>query len=425
MSTLPRFRLALLSLLLASPLGCAAARATFNPSAGWAMTEPTPMSVVVHRSRVAADVTGHTDRMLRTLPTTEAAASALMMDEAEARAKLQLAGSHAAYAALPLRVVPAEAWRLKLSSACTQSDADAGIIAALGSEVLEAFERLDALARSIARTKAELAVTRRDARTADGEDKAQHKARATELKQTLAEDKEALRPLLEDALAKIETASSALDVETKHDLSKVTFNLLAAVKDAESANAAALLRYPMAFPKLTDDLQRAVGRFAADVIEEQTGQRPDTGNLQIKVGLEGTKLKLEIAGVDESGLGKLDAAELIRETTRRSQAYVVEIFTLPARLNETAERLWFQRRVLQAVASGLEHPTEGVTTISRIKITAASASDEPTVAPPAGACDSPSDPPSDPPSNEDDELAEIVILDDPPSPVALASTPHP
>jgi hypothetical protein len=131
------------------------------------------------------------------------------------------------------------------------------------------------------------------------------------------------------------------------------------------------MRYPMALPGLQDDLPAAVKRFTADVVEEQTGHRPDMNGLKPEVKLEGADVKLTLNGIPHDKIGDIDPGEIITETTTRTTDYVAFTLTLLAYMSETEERLSMQEDILDAWQSGLAAnmgSTPGAIDISGVEV---------------------------------------------------------
>ena len=152
----------------------------------------------------------------------------------------------------------------------------------------------------------------------------------------------------------------------------IVLNLLEAVGDARDANSAAMMRYPLALPAITTDLQQAASRFVADVIEERTGHRPSTQGIQPEVKLDGFDVDLTLNGVPADKLKGMSMGDLVAEVTTRTTEYAGVALTLLGTTSENEDRLSFQADLLEtwrdAMSAKLEG-TEGAVDISDIEVT--------------------------------------------------------
>src|SRR5262249_51015088 len=151
-----------------------------------------------------------------------------------------------------------------------------------------------------------------------------------------------------DALIAALKAPSRIPAGLRDRLRVLVVNLAIAVKDARNANSAALLGYPLALRGLTEDVQKAAPRFVADVIEDQTGVRPDMSGFHPDVHLDGMDVKLTLNGVPADKLGSLSMSDLVAETTSRLKGYAKLVLTLAAYASETEDTLSYQAKLLDA-----------------------------------------------------------------------------
>ncbi|HTJ82847.1 MAG TPA: hypothetical protein VL400_14095, partial [Polyangiaceae bacterium] len=149
-------------------------------------------------------------------------------------------------------------------------------------------------------------------------------------------------------------AASKSDDATKKRLAVVLVNLRRAVEDAKNDNSVVLLRYPMAVTSLPQDVQTTAKRVLADVVEEQTGKRPDLSSLNPDVKLDGGDVKLTVAGLSATDLMGMSPDELVENTSTRLVAYVGRVVTLIAYADETQKTLSFQADLLDAWMDGLK-----------------------------------------------------------------------
>jgi hypothetical protein len=337
--------------------GCGVMKSMTNPSAAWALSESTPMSVIVRRAEVARGVADQVDRLMSATPVDEATAKALSLENAEAQKLLQATAGEPIYAAspAPIRVVPAEAWLSMLGRACGEQGEDKTLVSMLGEEVGGKYGKLAAQAKEIATHKAlikELEQKKHEDGTSDA-DKAGIDKKIAELEQKIEAVEKEHDPAVEALVGAVRAAAQKASADDRARMSPIVVNLREAVDDARAANGAAVVRYPLALPSLKDDIQIAAKRFAADYIEEKTGHRPDMNGLAPSVALEGTDVKLTINNVPADKLGEIAVDELVEETVARTQRYAGRALTLIGYVDETEERLGLQAKILEAWAEGL------------------------------------------------------------------------
>jgi len=345
----------LLSGALTSLTGCGFFKGLTNPDVAWAMGESTTMSVIVRRTELAAGIADEVDRLVVETPVDEAAQKALELKRADLEKRLATAATAPTYGGQPLRVVPAEAWFPTLASACAQDDGHDTLVGILEGDVEERLGEVLAQGKKIAKLQGaiEKAETKRDEEGASDAARKAADETIAELETEIDELEASYEPQVDELLAAVREQAGKVPDKAKERMAPIVLNLLEAVEDARIANDAAMVRYPMAMPSLTTDLQQAATRFVADVIEEKTGHRPSTKGIAPDITLEGTDVKLGLNGVPAEALGDLDMGELVSEVGERTQAYAGRAFTLLADASETEERLSFQADLLAAWRDGL------------------------------------------------------------------------
>jgi hypothetical protein len=371
---------------LSSLTGCSFIKGITNPDVAWAMGESSPMSVVVRRNELATGIADEVDRLMTDTPVDQAAEDAFALTKADMEKRMNEAAVEPIYGGQPFKVVPAEAWLPTLASTCAEEAGHDTLVGMLEGDVEDRLTAVNAQSKAIAKLEAKVSAAeeRRDADgTSDGE-RATLDASITKLEGEIDELEAAYDPKVRELITAVREAGHAVPAKAKERMTPIVMNLLEAVEDARIANDAAIVRYPMAVPGLTSDLQSAATRFVADVIEEQSGHRPSTQGIAPEITLEGTDVKLGLNGVPAEVLGDLDMGEVIVEVTERTQAYAGRAFTLLADADETADRLELQADILNAWRDGLAAPelAEGVVDITDIEVVAKaaapkSAGDEP------------------------------------------------
>ncbi|MEJ7729952.1 MAG: hypothetical protein WKG00_12105 [Polyangiaceae bacterium] len=340
-------------------LGCGMMTAVTNPSAAFAIQEPSSLSVVVRRAEIARATSNEVDRLLGATPVAESSTwpekVALKVDDATALMKT--ASGEQVYAGSQARVVPAEAWAHGLAGVCSDGSSYPNLIAASGPDAAKLYGEIVAEKRSIGKLKTALA-KEEAAGDADGlsdAKKAEHDKKGEALEadiDKLTAANEAKVDKLVELLKKPSPAPGPL----KEKLKTAATNLRAAVKDATIANSAAVLGFPMALSGITTDAQKAAGRFVADVVEDKTGTRPDTSTLKPDVKLEGTDVKLTLNGLTKEQLGSLDIGGVVSATPSRLGGSVALALTVPGSASETSDLLSLQATLLDAYLAGLGGP---------------------------------------------------------------------
>lgn len=131
-------------------------------------------------------------------------------------------------------------------------------------------------------------------------------------------------------------------------------NLRQAIDDANIANGAAAVRYPLAIPSLPDSTKAMVPVFVADIVEEQTGKRPSLQGFQPGVSLDGGSVKLTLNGLSQDNLGKLSVGQVTGQTLDRTQAWVGRALGLLGTVGATKDTLDFQADLVDAILSGMK-----------------------------------------------------------------------
>ncbi|MBL8743489.1 MAG: hypothetical protein JNK04_20405 [Myxococcales bacterium] len=352
-------KVGLLGAILVGSTGCGALGALSNPKAAWALDEPAPMSVVVRRAEIASMTAQEVDRLLSEtgLDDDSAWVGEMALKKDEAKTILERIAADETYAAAAkggkLRVAPAEAWYAHFSGICTKESDHENLLTATSAALGDAYKDLTALHEEIAKLKAEKTELE-TASKAKGANEADFEKRIDEQEAKIEKAEDAVGPKEEAFLKSVREEASKADDATKKRVAVALVNLRRAVDDAKTMNSVALLRYPLAVTSLQDDVQRSAKRVVGDVIEEQTGKRPDLGSLKPEVKIDGTDVKLTLAGLTASELLSMKPDEVIEETTLRLTNYVGRVLTLVAFADETQNRLSFQSKVLDAWIEGMK-----------------------------------------------------------------------
>jgi hypothetical protein len=332
--------------------GCGAVGAMTNPGVIWAVGEPAPMGVVVRRAEVAGATADQVDRLIAHTTLDEATKEAAKLSADEAKTLLASIGSEPVYVGTQgVRVVPAEAWLDKLAHVCATGEGKTAI-QYLGDDVAAAYTKVSELGNEIAALEAKVKLEEHEA-DKEGADTAAIEKNIADLEKQIDDKEASFDPLVDDLVAKIKTASAGLSAEDKALLTPFVASLRGAVADALTANQAAFLRYGLAAPGMTDDVQSAAKRFAADSVEDQIGTRPDLTGLQPDVKLEGTDVKLTLNNVPAEKIGDIQVDQLVADTSSRTTTYFGRALTLLGYTEENSARLELQGKILDAWVEGL------------------------------------------------------------------------
>ncbi len=344
-----------------SSVGCGALAALTNPKAGWALTEPAPMGVVVRRAEVANATARQVDRLMGRTPVDDTSKwiPKTALKKADAEALLQGMTGDDTYAAAQgakLRVVPAEAWVATFSEICSDESKYPSLLAATSPALASAYDEISSQQKELTTLKADRAAEEKalDAKDLTDASKKEHEKKKEEIETAITKQEDSFKPKVEAFLAKIKEEAPKVDDATKRRLGVALVNLRRAVDDAKTDNSVALIRYPLAVPSLTQDIQSSAKRILADVIEEKTGTRPDLSSLKPEVTLDGMTPKLTIAGLSPSDIGGLNPGDVISETTTRLGNYTVRVMTLIAFADGTQTQLSFEADVLDAWIDGFK-----------------------------------------------------------------------
>jgi hypothetical protein len=132
----------------------------------------------------------------------------------------------------------------------------------------------------------------------------------------------------------------------------VLVNLRQAVDDASIADGAAAVRYPLALKSLPDSVLEVVPVIVADIVEEQTGNRPIMNGFKPDVKLDGMDVKLTLNGLSADDLGKLSMGDLTTEAISRTKKWVIHAVTLIGSVASTKDTLSFEQDTLDALLDG-------------------------------------------------------------------------
>ncbi len=338
--------------------GCGALGAMANPKVAWAVTDPAPMNVVVRRADAAAATSKEVDRLLTSTPANGDSdwMAKVGPSSDDAKAQMKTVGDLPVYKQSKARVVPSEVWVRTLPSVHCDNGQYPSLLAAIDPSLGDSYAKIMAKKQEIADLKAAQAVEDEAAGAKDvtDTDKKMHKDKSSALDKQISTADDAVAPLQKDFLkaTKAKSATATDDVKTKFGGAFV--NLRQAVEDAEIANGAAAVRYPMAVPGIKGAVTSQVSVIVADIIEEKTGKRPVLAGLQPGVGFDGGSPTVTLNGIAPSDLGKLSMGDLTSETIKRTKDWMGHAVGLLGDISKTKEVLGFEEDVLDAVLDGFK-----------------------------------------------------------------------
>lgn len=340
--------------------GCGAAHALANPAVLQAL-EPAPLRVVLRRAELARAIGVRVSALTDQVPADEAIARASALSATNAEEDLNRAGKEAVYGRAPARVLPAEAWFRELSSSCTPGSEQGTLVSLLGAPVAAGYREVASQSAQLARMKAEAESLedRADAKGLKESDKAALLAKAKSLKADIEKQEDAFDAKQERLFATIKQAARGTSAADKTRLRLAVANLVNAIKDARAANTMALGRYPLAAAELSNDIQEVPKGYVADIIEEQTGYRPDLSGFQPNVGFKDGRLQLGLNGIPLKAIGNIDPVALTEEAAKRSERYIEFVLLFTAYIAETEEQLEFEQGMFEAWADGLGSEPSG------------------------------------------------------------------
>lgn len=230
------------------------------------------------------------------------------------------------------------------------------LLAAIDKDLGDAYQAIMENKKTIGELKGDVAKLEaaNDEKGASAADKKANKARIEVLEKQIDKIDTETGKLAKDFIPKAKAAAQKTPADMRAKLGPVLVNLQKAVDDANIANGAAAVRFPLAAPTLIDSTKQMVSVYVADVIEEKTGKRPSTQGLQPGVTLEGGKVQVTLNGLSQSDLGKLSMGELTSEVASRTARWVKHAAGLYGTIASTKEILSFEDDVLDALLSGFK-----------------------------------------------------------------------
>jgi hypothetical protein len=343
---------------LAFNAGCGALGAAANPRLAWAVTDPAPMSVVVRRADAATATSKEVDRLLTATPANPdsdwLANIGPSSDDAKANAKT--VGDLPAYKQSKARVVPSEVWIRTLPNLHCDSGQYPSLLAFVDPTLADAYTKIMAKKQEVADLKAEEAEEDEAASAKDvsDADKKTHKDKSAAIDKQVDAAEDAIGPMEKDFVKSAKAKAGAASPDMKAKLGGAFVNLRKAVDDAQIANGAAAVRYPMAIPGIQGAVKTQVTSIVGDILEEKTGKRPNLASLQAGLTFNGSGVDVTLNGIASSDLGSLSMGDLTTETVKRTKDWMGHAIGLLGDISKNKEILSYEADVLDAVLDGFK-----------------------------------------------------------------------
>jgi hypothetical protein len=334
--------------LLPALTGCSLLAAAGNPGAFWAVNDPASLQIVVRRADTALITAAEVNRLLTATPTGKDTpwVASVSPDPAEAAADIKALQNDPDYSVTKARVVAAEVWIRTLPNVGADVGEHPSLLAAVDQSLADSFTAIGMKQLEIASLKAQIE-TEKQAASADGvspADKKAHEAEAKALDKQADDADAALGPLRKTFLGQVKDACAKVPAEDKARYAPAVASLLQALDDADMANSAAALKYPIVIKSLPDALKKIVPSIAMEVVEEQTGVAPNLKNLKVGISMSGGTPSITLDGLGD--VGALNPAEIVKKTATRSIAWFTHTLTLLATIATTKDRINFERETL-------------------------------------------------------------------------------
>ncbi len=363
-------------ILGAALLGGASGCGGFNLKVLWAVSEDTPMQAVVRRADVARATGNNVERLMSGTAVDDDSkwVPTIQLKKSDAESVLRDVSADPEYQSLKgakLKIVTAEAWAQSLSKVCPSESKSPSLLATISPEVHAQYSDIASQARTVAKIKSDIATEEAASDDKDrASEKADHDAKAKELKDKLEKVEADYKPKIDAFRAKLKEDAAKVSPDVKKQLVIAVASLKRAIEDARTANAAALIGYPKAMPGLKDEVKIIVKRIAADTIEAGIGNRPNMDKLSPEVKISGG-VSVTIGGLTAADIGRLKLDDAIKDIAERSKNYVVHVVSLLGYIKETSDLLDLQANVLDDTMSAISgDASAGGEDLGSIEITA-------------------------------------------------------
>jgi hypothetical protein len=344
--------------LLSTATGCGTLGAMANPKIAWAVQDPAPLTVVVRRADAAAATSKEIDRLLTSTPANADSdwVGKVAPSADDTKGSLKVLGDMPIYKTSKARVVSSEVWVRTLPGVKSDNGQFPNLLAEVDPALGDSYAKIMSKRKDIADLKTQIG-TESDAASAKGvsdADKKSHQETIDGLKKQLSKAEDEVEPLQKQFLKDAVVSAGKASGDVKGKVGVAFFSLRQAADDADIANGAAAVRYPLALPGIKDALLDQVNIIIGDIVEEKTGHRPILSGFKPGVSLEGGNVTLTLNGIPVNDLGSLSVVDLTAEALKRTQTWVGHALTLMLDVGTTKEMLSFEENVLDALLQGFK-----------------------------------------------------------------------
>ena len=228
------------------------------------------------------------------------------------------------------------------------------LLAAIDSDLGAAWAEIMEKKKAMGELKTQIATeeTALDEKGISDADKKTHKKTIDGLEKQVSKIDKETDKLTDAFVPKAKAAAAKAPADVRDRFGAVLVNLRQAVEDAKIANGAAAVRYPMAATSLLDSAKQMAAVYTADVVEEKTGKRPNSGALQPGVTMEGGKVAITLNGLSQADLGKTTMGDVTSEVSARTTKWVGRALGLLGTISATSDTLSFEKDVLDTLIDG-------------------------------------------------------------------------
>jgi len=403
--------------VLLGAAGCGAVSSAANPKVAPYIKEQAPLTIVVERADAAATTSREVERLLTETPVNADWPKELALGTDRIRQTQSDQAARFIYAGKPYAIVASVVWartltNIKLapppdsaasaaeaapttdsgsgatdsaagttgsatgattpssdqgaSSGAVDSNAASGavstpgpklpvnLLAAIAPDLATDYTTFETSIADLSRMEAAIDAEKKAASEATTDADKQAHTKAAEAKQAeLDHAKAAIEPLRKDFLLRCK-AAAAKAAASAQTFGPVVVNLRQAVDDAETANGAAVVAYPLAAKDIKNQVVVSAEGNLTDLIYEQTGHRLQTRGTHVNAGFDGSKVNLSLNGMTPDDLGKVDPGELVTQTLARTQSFVEKALLLLDTTSRTEGRLEFEADMLDALLDGFK-----------------------------------------------------------------------
>lgn len=230
------------------------------------------------------------------------------------------------------------------------------LLAAIDKDLGDAWSKVMEKKKAMGERKAQIAVLEaaNDEKGIADADKKANKAKIADLEKQIDALEDEAKRLEKEFVPKAKASAQKTPQAVREKVGPALVNLRQAVDDANVANGAAAVRYPLAATTIVDSAQQMALVYVGDVIEEKTGKRPSTQGIQPAVTMEGGKVTVTINGLEGKDVGKISAGELASEVGARTTRWVKRAVGLMGVISANRDILEFEDDVLGALLDGFK-----------------------------------------------------------------------